>query len=269
MSIKTLCACLALGATLVSGAASGFAAEEEIVAKVNGAPINRAELGYFANELGDRLNRVPAKNRDKILIEQMIARQLIAQAAVKQNLDKTQEFKTRQEYYRLRALQEVYLNQVIEAKITEDTLKKTYREGLAKIKPEMEVHARHILVKTEKEAKAISKELEDGADFVELAKKKSIGPSNVKGGDLGYFGKGQMVPAFADVAFALKAGEVSKPVKTRFGWHVIKVEDIRKKAPPTFKDIRESMRLALLRNQAIDTVKKLRETAKIEIIKKQ
>ncbi len=269
MSIKALCAGLALGVVCLSASGPGFAAEEEIVAKVNGTPITRAQLDYFASELGDRLNRLSAEERNKILIEQMIARHLIAQAAEKRKLEKTEEFTSRQSFYRLRALQEVYLSQVIEATITEAALKKTYQEGLAKLEPEVEIHARHILVKTEEEAKSVAKELAGGKDFIELAKVKSIGPSNVKGGNLGYFGKGQMVPAFAKAAFALKAGEVSAPVKTRFGWHLIKVEDVRKKPAPTFEAIRDSMRLALLRNQAIDTVKKLRDEAKIEIIKIQ
>ena len=268
MSMRTLFSSAALGVVLLSGSTPGFAAEDEIVAKVNGTPITRSQLDFFASELGDRLNRVPAAQRDSILIEQMIARHLIAQAASKLKLEKTKEFQSRQSFYRLRALQEVYLNKVIEATITEAALRKTYQEGLAKIKPEVEIRARHILVKTEDEAKALSKELSGGADFAELAKTKSIGPSNVKGGDLGYFGKGQMVPAFSDAAFALKAGEISKPVKTRFGWHLIKIEDVREKTPPTFEAIRESMRLALLRSQAIDTVKKLRKKAKIEIVKK-
>jgi len=268
MSIKTLCASLALGVVLLGAPNTAFAAEDEVVAKVNGAAITRAELDYFASELGERIDQVPAEARDNILIEQMIARQLIAQAAEKQKLDQSEEFRSRQSYYRLRALQEVYLSQVIEASITDAALKKTYEEGLAKLEPEFDVHARHILVKTEKEAKAILKELQGGADFIEMAKTKSIGPSNVKGGDLGYFDQGQMVPAFAKAAFALKAGELSPPVKTRFGWHLIKVEDVRKKPAPTFEALRDSMRLALLRNQAIDTVKKLREQAKIEIIKK-
>ncbi len=268
MSIKTLCASLVLGVALLSAPATGFAAEDEIVAKVNGTAITRAQLNYFASELGERINNVPVEQRDKILIEQMIARHLIAQAAEKLKLEKTREFAKRQDFYRLRALQEVYLSKVIEASITDAALKKTYEEGLARLEPESEVRARHILVKTEDEAKAISKELEGGADFIELAKKKSIGPSNVKGGDLGYFGKDQMVPPFAEAAFALKAGGVSKPVKTRFGWHIIKVEDVREKPAPTFEDIRESMRMALLRNQAIETVGNLRKAAKIEIIKK-
>lgn len=268
MLIRTLCASLTLIFAFSSVPGSSFAAEEEIVAKVNGSPITRAQLEFFARELGDRLNRLPAQQRDKILIEQMIARHLVAQAAEKQNLDKTDDFKSRQAFYRLRALQEVYLKEVIEAKITEAALKKTYAEGVAKIDPEVEIHARHILVKTEDEAKAILKDLEGGADFIEQAKAKSTGPSGSKGGDLGYFGKKQMVPAFAKAAFDLKAGEISKPVKTQFGWHLIKVEDIRNKPAPTFEEMSESIRLALLRNRATDAVKKLRETAKVEIMKK-
>ncbi len=268
MSMKSFSSIIALGIALAVLPAASFAAQDEIVAKVNGKAITRAQLDFFAEELGERLNQVPAPQRDAILIEQMIARHLIAQDAEKLKLNETKEYELRQQSYRLRALQQVYLKKVIEAKIGEAELRKTYQEGLAKITPEVEVRARHILVKTEDEANAILKELEGGADFAELAKTKSTGPSGAKGGDLGYFGKGQMVPSFAEAAFALEAGGLSKPVKTRFGWHVIKVEDKREKAVPTFEQIRESMRLALIRNYATDAVKKLRDEAKIEIIAK-
>ena len=268
MSLKYFGLWAVVGMAIVGLSAPSYSADKEIVAKVNGIPITKGELDFFAEELGERLQRVPADQRGSVLLEQVIARRLIAQAAEKHKLAETEEFKERQKFYYDRGLQEAYLSQVIEAGITEKELRKTYEDGLKKVTPEVEVHARHILVKTEDEANAIIKELDGGRDFAELAKEKSTGPSGAKGGDLGYFGEGQMVPAFAKVAFAMKKGDVSKPVKTQFGWHVIKVEDNRTKPVPTFEAIRESMRLALLRNHARDAVKKLREAATIEIIKK-
>lgn len=268
MSLKNFFASAAVGMAVMAVAAPSFSADKEIVAKVNGMPITKGELAFYAEELGDRLKQVPAEKRDAILIEQAVSRNLIAQAAQKKNLQETEKFKLRQKFYFNRGLQEAYLRQVIEASVTEEELRKTYADGLKKVKPTVEVHARHILVKTEDEAKAIVKELEGGADFAELAKTKSTGPSGSKGGDLGYFGQGQMVPAFSKAAFALKSGEVSAPVKTRFGWHVIKVEDNREKPVPEFDAIRESMRVALVRNKAREALTKLRAEASIEIIKK-
>jgi peptidyl-prolyl cis-trans isomerase C len=130
--------------------------------------------------------------------------------------------------------------------------------------PEEEVHARHILVPTEDEAKAIEAELKKGADFATLAKEKSKDPGAADGGDLGYFTKDQMVAEFSDVAFKLDKGQVSDPVKTQFGWHIIKVEDKRTKPTPTFDEVKSQISTYVAHRAQAELVDKLRKTATIE-----
>ena len=131
-----------------------------------------------------------------------------------------------------------------------------------------EVHARHILVETEDEAKAIVEQLKGGADFATLAKEKSKDPGAADGGDLGYFTKEQMVPEFAEVAFKMYPGQLSNPVKTQFGWHVIKVEDKRAKQAPEFEKVKDQIEAFLARKAQTEFVAKLRQTAKIERLDK-
>ena len=127
-----------------------------------------------------------------------------------------------------------------------------------------EVHARHILVETEDEAKAIAAELKKGADFAELAKKKSKDPGASDGGDLGFFTKEQMVPEFSAVAFTLEPGKISDPVKSQFGWHIIKVEEKRNRKAPDFEQVKAQIENYVTRKAQADYVAKLREAAKVE-----
>jgi peptidyl-prolyl cis-trans isomerase C len=127
------------------------------------------------------------------------------------------------------------------------------------------VHARHILVATEDEAKAVLADLKKGADFATLAKEKSKDPSGkTNGGDLGYFTKEQMVPEFAETAFKLPKGQLSEPVKTQFGWHIIKVEDKRTKPVPTYEQVKPQLEQYVMRNAQAEILTKLRADAKIE-----
>ena len=126
--------------------------------------------------------------------------------------------------------------------MTPDAMKKVYEEAVKQITGEQEVHARHILVETEDEAKAVKAELDKGADFAELAKKKSKDPGSADGGDLGYFTKEQMVPEFSAVAFTLEQGKISDPVKSQFGWHIIKVEEKRNRKAPDFEQVKAADR---------------------------
>ncbi|NQV85308.1 MAG: peptidylprolyl isomerase [Rhodospirillales bacterium] len=152
----------------------------------------------------------------------------------------------------------------MENAITDAAVRARYEDEVKKVAGAEEILARHILLKTEDEASAVIAELKKGGDFAELAKKKSTGPSAGDGGKLGFFGKGQMVPAFETVAFALKAGTYTdKPVKTQFGWHVIKVEERRKATPPSFKEMEPGLRDALFQEVGADYVQKLRIGAKI------
>src|SRR2546430_4587621 len=128
--------------------------------------------------------------------------------------------------------------------------------------------ARHILVQGEDEAKAILEQLKKGADFATLAKEKSKDPGAVDGGDLGYFTKDQMVPEFADVAFKMYPGQTSNPVKTQFGWHVIKLEEKRNRQPPAFEQLKDRIEAFVMRKAQTELVTQLRETAKVERLDK-
>jgi peptidyl-prolyl cis-trans isomerase C len=150
------------------------------------------------------------------------------------------------------------------AATTDEAMKKVYEEASKQITGEQEVHARHILVETEDEAKAVAEELKKGADFAELAKKKSKDPGASDGGDLGFFTKEQMVPEFSAVAFTLEPGKISDPVKSQFGWHIIKVEEKRARKAPDFEQVRAQIETYVTRKAQAEYVAKLREAAKVE-----
>ena len=168
-------------------------------------------------------------------------------------------------FLRLRALQNEFFRKNVDEAITDEALQAAYDEQIGSLPAKQEVRARHILVKEEAEALDIIKELDGGADFAELAKSKSTGPSGPKGGDLGYFGPGQMVPPFEAAAFALEKGDYTKkPVKTQFGWHVIQVEDKRDVAKPTLDQVKDQLRSFLAQQKFTTLITDLREKAKVE-----
>ncbi len=162
-------------------------------------------------------------------------------------------------------MHEVFLSRRFATEITKEKLRQRYDSTLSKASGEKEVRARHILVKTKKEAMDIIAEINKGADFAAAAKRKSTGPSGAKGGDLGYFKRGAMVKPFSAAAFRLKQGEFTqRPVKTRFGWHVIKVEDIRQGKPPSFAKREKQLRRAMSKEIFNSEVKRLRGKVSIE-----
>jgi peptidyl-prolyl cis-trans isomerase C len=236
------------------------------VARVNGSDITEAELSFAEAEVGSEIAGLPADARRRVLVEYLVEAHLFAEAAGKNKLGSGKEFEERLSYYKLRALRDAFYEKRVRDAVTEAQAKAAYDEQIAKIPAEAEVRARHILVKTEQEAKDLVKQLKGGADFVELAKKSSDGPSAQTGGDLGYFARGQMVKPFEDIAFALKPGEVSAPVQTEFGWHVIKVEDKRNRPVPSFDEVKDQLMASLVQNQLKTVVHGLRSAAKVEIV---
>jgi peptidyl-prolyl cis-trans isomerase C len=263
VTLKILCT----GAMALSLAFSAeFAHAAGPVARVNGSDITEAELGFAEAEVGSEIAGLPAEARRRVLVEYLVEAHLFAEAAGKNLLGSGKEFEDRLAYYKLRALRDTFYEKKVRDAVTEAQAKTAYDEQIAKIIPEPEVRARHILVKTEQEAKDLLKQLKGGADFVELAKKSSDGPSAQTGGDLGYFARGQMVKPFEDAAFTLKAGEISAPVQTEFGWHVIKVEDKRNRPVPQFDEVKDQLMASLVQNQLKTVVQGLRGTAKVEIV---
>ena len=247
-------ACLALVAT-----GPAFAANTDVVATVDGKAITQADIDMLQELMGDALKRVPEANRRQTMINLLVETQVLADAAEKAGLVDTPEFKHRLAWLRKQALRNEYVRLDVDSKITDAEVKARYDEMVKQLKPEAQIRARHILVKTEAEAKEIIAELNKGADFATLAKAKSTGPTGPRGGDLGFFGPGRMVPEFDKAAFALKVGEYSKePVKSQFGWHVIKVEDQRKVDPPTFDEIKVRLRERMQRLQLRQVVNDLK-----------
>ena len=239
-------------------------AEDKVLAKVNGAEIRQSDVALAEEELGPSLSQMDPATKDENVLGFLIDMKIVAKAAEDKKIADTDDFKKRLAFTRNRLLMDSLLASEGKAATTDEAMKKVYAEASKQISGEQEVHARHILVETEDEAKAVKAELDKGADFAELAKKKSKDPGASDGGDLGFFTKEQMVPEFSAAAFALEPGKISDPVKSQFGWHVIKVEEKRNRKAPDFDQVKSQIETYVTRKAQADYVGKLREAAKIE-----
>ena len=251
--------CLAM--VLLAGPAS---AEDKVLAKVNGSEIRQSDVALAEEELGPSLAQMDPASKDENVLAFLIDMKVVSKAAEDKKVEDSDDFKKRMGFTRSRLLMDSLLASEGKAATTDEAMKKVYEDASKQISGEQEVHARHILVETEDEAKAIKAELDKGADFAELAKKKSKDPGASDGGDLGFFTKEQMVPEFSDVAFKLNPGQISDPVKSQFGWHIIKVEEKRNRKPPEFDQVKSQIEAYVTRKAQADYVAKLREGAKIE-----
>jgi peptidyl-prolyl cis-trans isomerase C len=236
-----------------------------VVARVDGTELHLSDVEAAQQNLPPQAQKLPLEQIYPMLLDRLVDGMLITEAGRKEHLEQDPELQVRLKRYEDRLIQEAYLNQAIKAAETEDQLKARYQTFAKDKAGREEVHAQHILVKTEDEAKSVIAELDKGADFGELAKKYSTDPSASSGGDLGYFGHDDMVKAFTDAAFALPKGQYSKtPVKTEFGWHVIKVKDRRAGKPPSFEEAREQLSRDLAHEIIDAKLQNLRGAAKIE-----
>src|SRR5689334_4792049 len=239
-------------------------AQDKVLAKVNGAEIRQSDVAMAEEELGPSLAQMDPATKDENVLSFLIDMKIVAKAAEDKKVGDGEEFKKRLAFARNRLLMDNLLAQEGKAATNDDAMKKVYEEASKQITGEQEVRARHILVESEDEAKAVKAELDKGADFAELAKKKSKDPGSADGGDLGFFTKEQMVPEFSAVAFTLEPGKISDPVKSQFGWHVIKVEEKRNRQAPGFDQVKGQIETYVTRKAQADYVAKLRETAKVE-----
>jgi peptidyl-prolyl cis-trans isomerase C len=196
-----------------------------------------------------------------VLLTYLVNVNLLAQAAEKQKAEQEPNFAKRIAFARKKVLVQTLMEQESKKATTDAAIKKFYDD---KAKPQTEVHARHILVETEEQAKDVEAQLKKGADFAELAKKMSKDPGS-DGGDLGYITKEQVVPEFGKVAFSLAKGKISDPVKTQFGWHIIKVEDTRERKPPPLEAVKDQIKAKLTQEATEAMMQKLRADAKIEM----
>jgi peptidyl-prolyl cis-trans isomerase C len=257
-------------AALVCAPLAAARAEDDnpVVARANGVDIHLSDLAFAEEEIGSNMPQMPPDQKRDYLITYLTDVIIVSQAAEKQKLNERDDIRSRLAFDHNRVLMEAMLQDAGKAALSDEALHKVYDEAVKQMGNEQEVHARHILVPTEDEAKAIAAELKKGADFATLAKEKSKDPGAADGGDLGYFTKDQMVPEFSDAAFKLDKGQISDPVHTQFGWHIIKVEDKRTKPTPTFDQVKAQLTNYVEHRAQAEMVDNLRKTATIERLDK-
>ena len=264
--LLALCLC-AVPAFAQSKKAAPAASADPIIAKVDGAIVHRSDLEALRANLPPQVAQEPPDQLYPKLLNQMIAMELAAEAARKAKVQDDPRVKQVLALNENELLANAYFADLARKQVTEAKLREKYDEYIKTEAPHEEVHARHILVPTEDEAKEIIAELNKGADFAKLASEKTIDPAGkTSGGDLGYFGEKDMVPEFAQAAFALKPGQFTQtPVHTQFGWHVIKVEDRRQAKPPTYEEIAPQIARQMAQEIADAKLKELAAVAKIEV----
>ena len=238
--------------------------EDPVLATVNGEEILESEVRATQQGLPQQYRQLPFEMLKGELLTREINQRLLMIAGSDAGLADDAEVKARVEALERRVVAETFLDRALDDAITDDVIKAKYDEFVETNVPEAQVHARHILLENEEDAKAIIAELDDGADFAELAKEKSTGPSGPNGGDLGFFNRADMVAPFAEAAFAMDAGSYSKePVQTQFGWHVILVEEVKEGTQPTLDEVRQQLLAEATRDAITDIVDGLREDADI------
>jgi len=239
---------------------------DPVLARVNGTEIRRSDLIAFLQQLPAQIQQMPMETLYPQLLDKLVNDVLLAEAGKKDKLAEDPEVKRRVQKVEDDIIGRTYITRYLKTAMTEERIKQRYEQFLKERKPEDSVHAFHILVKTEDEAKAIIVQLKGGADFATLAKEKSIDPSaKQNGGDLDWFVKEEMVPEFSEAAFKLQKGQYTEaPVKTQFGYHVILVVDRGPAPAPTFEKVRDEL-VRQLQSELIEAkLDELRSAAKIE-----
>jgi peptidyl-prolyl cis-trans isomerase C len=256
---------LALGALgLLAALAATARADPKILAKVDGAAITEDDYNDALADIGPGLpEKLEGPEREKYVLDYLIDLRLVAKQALADKLDGTADFARRLAYYHDKLAMEGLLTNVAKSATTEEAERKAYDEAAKAQPPEPEVHARHILLPTEEEAKAALARIKAGEDFAKVATELSKDPAG-DGGDLGWFTKDRMVPEFADAAFKLEPGQVSDPVKSQFGWHIIKVEGKRMKTFPPFEQVKDQAARFVAQKAQTALITSLRDKAKIE-----
>jgi peptidyl-prolyl cis-trans isomerase C len=237
----------------------------KVIARVNGVDITEGDLALAAEDPALQMPNVPEAQKRDLLTGYMIDLKLGAKAAEAAKVGSGAEFTRKLAYNRDKTLLDEYLDQEAKKAVTPEAARKLYDETVKSVPTEQEVRARHILVENEDDAKKIATRVKGGEDFAKVAGEVSKDPgSKTDGGDLGFFTKDRMVEPFAETAFKLEPGQISDPVKSQFGWHVIKVEEKRAKPAPTFDETKDQVETYLARKAQQDLIMGLRKNAKIE-----
>jgi peptidyl-prolyl cis-trans isomerase C len=258
---------VALIAVIFAAIGTPSGAQERVIAKVNGKAITDTDMKLAEAEIGSDLGSLPEGTKRRVLIEFLIENQLFADAAEGQRLAAGLGFEERTQYWRRRALRDAYFDKSIRQTISDADAKKFYETQAGALRSDEEVRARHILVDSKDKAREVYEKLAHGSDFARLAKDYSKDPgSKDQGGDLGFFGRGQMVPQFEETAFRLKRGEVSEPFESQFGWHIVRLDDRRQRPAPNFEAVKERVLASMIHKKAQAVAADLRGKAQIEYI---
>lgn len=253
-----LAACLGLAVGVASQSADG------VVARINGKPITENDMRLAEVEIMVQLVGLPAERRRQAILDYLIDSQLFADAAERARLDREPQFEARRHYHLRRAMRDAYFDERLRDTLTPEEVRRAYDEQIAALKPPTEYHLRQILLGSEAEARDVRLKLTSGSDFAVLARQASRDPVSAQaGGDMGYLVPAQLDPDLAKAVAALPVGPASAPVKSRFGWHVIRVEDRRTRPPPTWDEAKELVRLELLSQRTREAVAGLRGEASI------
>jgi len=248
-------------------ATSAPAADDAVVATVNGREIRESDIQLIHAALPAQYKQVPFEMLKSQLVTQAVNMALVQEAAKSEGMAESAEVKKKLSLASDQIMQEVFLQQKIDAALTDAAIQAEYEKMTADFEPAQEIRARHILLEKEEEARDVVAKLDEGGDFVELAKELSIGPSGPNGGDLGYFQDGQMVAPFSKAAFELEKGNYTKdPVQTQFGWHVILLEDRRDTQPPALESVRADIEGRLSGETVNGLIEELRTKATIDIV---
>lgn len=256
----------AVALALISTSAIAQEGADKVIAKVNGYNITVKEVELASDDLRPQLEQIPANLRFAFVVEYLIERHLLAQEALKENITESDEYKYRLKFYQAKSLRDAYFTNKLSPSVTEEQVREAYEKEASKVTTEKRARARHILVNSEEDAKAVVERLNNGEKFEDVAKQVSLDGSRDYGGDLGFFTEAEMVPEFSKAVFSLKKGEVSGPVKTDFGWHIIKLEDVQEGGAQPFERVKDPIRLVLLRKAVQDKVIELRLAGKIEVL---
>ena len=238
--------------------------ETKIVATVDGKPIFLSEIIGMAQRLPEQYRKMSLEAVYPSLLTRAIDSKLVTLEGRRAGFSKDPDVKKRLLDVEDQIISEIFLTKTIGSQVTEEALQKIYSETKSEMASGDQIKARHILLDSEEKAMEIIKELQAGGEFAKLASEYSTGPSAASGGDLGWFGEGQMVPEFSKAAFALNPGDiVTRPVKTQFGWHIILVEDRKVSAPPSFDEAKEQLASTMSQKLLKELIETLRTKAKI------
>ena len=256
---------LSAGLALPQLSTTAKAADDPVVAVVNGYEILMSDILNRRQQLGPQAQQYPIHLLFNLILQDMISVRLVADEARKQGYDKESQVRRTVSQIEDQILQQELMSRYVKDNMTDDAVKARYDRFLKENPPLDEVRARHILVETEEQARAVIVRVGKGEDFARLAQEVSTGPSGKVGGDLGYFTREKMVPEFSAAAFEMRPGDVTKsPVKTQFGWHVIKIEDRRTQDAPSYAQAEGQMREQVQEQLKQEYVSELREKAKVE-----